>query len=248
MRAPDSALMHRQSSPSETHLNILSTLAVQGAMPALSASYEKLTGMGVVIEFAPTNGLMARIEAGERADVAILTREGVDQLAERGVLRGDSVVDVVRSYVGLAVRAGAPRPDIGSPQALRAALLGAKSIAYSRIGASGIFFARLIQRLGIAQEVNAKATVIPSGFTAELAARGEVELAVQQVSELMVVAGVDVVGPLPIELQQPAMFSAGVFADAAEQEQAARFVQFLTSAAAAPALQAAGLEPVATQR
>ena len=217
-------------------------------MPALSASYEKLTGMGVVIEFAPTNGLMARIEAGDRADVAILTREGADQLAERGVLRGDSVVDVVRSYVGLAVRAGAPRPDIGSPQALRAALLGAKSIAYSRIGASGILFARLIERLGIAQEVNSKATVIPSGFTAELAARGEVELAVQQVSELMMVAGVDVVGPLPIELQQPAMFSAGVFVESAEPEQSARFVQFLTSAPAAPALQAAGLEPVATQR
>ena len=123
-----------------------------------------------------------------------------------------------------------------------------RSIAYSRIGASGIFFARLIEQLGIADEVNAKATVIPSGFTAELAARGEVELAVQQVSELMVVPGVDVVGPLPIELQQPAMFSAGVFADSDEREGAARFVQFLTSAAAAPTLQAAGLEPVITQR
>ncbi len=109
-------------------------------------------------------------------------------------------------------------------------------------------FARLIEQLGVAEEVNAKATIIPSGFTAELAARGEVELAVQQVSELMVVAGVYVVGPLPIELQQPAMFSAGVFAESAEPEQSARFVQFLTSAAAAPALQAAGLEPVATQR
>jgi molybdate transport system substrate-binding protein len=229
-------------------IRIFSTLAVQGAMPALAAEYERLTGTGLALDFAPTNGLMARIAAGERADVAIVTREGADQLAGRGVLREDSVVDVARSNVGLAVRAGAPRPDIGTAQALKAALLDARSIAYSRIGASGILFARLIEQLGIADEVNAKATVIPSGFTGELAARGEVELAVQQVSELMVVQGVDVVGPLPIELQQPAMFSAGVFADAAATEAAMRFVRFLTSAEAAPALQAAGLEPVATQR
>jgi molybdate transport system substrate-binding protein len=155
---------------------------------------------------------------------------------------------VARSYVGLAARAGARRPDIGSPQALKAALLGARSIAYSRIGANGILFAKLIEQLGIAQEVNAKATIIPSGFTAELAARGEVELAVQQMSELMVVPGIDVVGPLPIELQEPARFSAGVFVGSTEPRKATRFVQFLASATAAPTLQAAGLEPMVKQR
>ncbi len=97
-------------------LKVFSTLAVQGAMPAVSAGYERLAGTKLVIEFAPTNGLMARIDAGERADVAILTREGADQLAERGLLRGGSVVDVARSYVGIAVRAGAARPDISSSQ------------------------------------------------------------------------------------------------------------------------------------
>jgi molybdate transport system substrate-binding protein len=228
-------------------MRIFSTLAVQGAMPALAAGYDRLTGTHLAVEFAPTGGLMARIDAGELADVAILTREGADQLAGCGVLLSDSVVNVARSYVGIAVQAGAPRPDIGSPEALKAALLAARSIAYSRIGASGILFARLIEQLGIAPEINAKAIIIPSGFTAELAARGEVELAVQQVSELMVVAGVDVVGPLPAPLQNPAMFSAGVFADSAAPEGAAGFVQFLTSAAAAQALQAAGLEPVPTQ-
>jgi molybdate transport system substrate-binding protein len=229
-------------------LRIFSTLAVQGAMPALAADYERQTGTSLSVEFAPTNGLMARIDAGERADVAIVAREGADQLAERGVLRPNSVVDVARSYVGMAVRAGAPRPDIGSPQALKATLLDAESIAYSRIGASGIFFARLIEQLGIAGEINAKATVIPSGFTGELVARGEVQLAVQQISELMVVPGVDVVGPLPIELQEPAMFSAGVFVDSTEPVEATRLVQFLASVAAAAALQAAGLEPLVTQR
>jgi molybdate transport system substrate-binding protein len=229
-------------------LHIFSTLAVQGAMPALEAGYESHAGARLLVEYAPTNGLMARIDAGERADVAILTRQGADQLAVRGVLEPDSVVDVARSYVGLAVRAGAPKPDIGSPEALKAALLTAKSIAYSRIGASGVLFARLIQKLGIAEAINAKATIIPSGFTAELVARGEVELAVQQVSELMVVPGVDIVGPLPPPLQSPAMFSAGVFADCAEPAEAERFLQFLTSDTAAPLLQAAGLEPVLTLR
>jgi molybdate transport system substrate-binding protein len=227
-------------------LHIFSTLAVQGAMPALAAGYESLASARLLVEYAPTNGLMARIDAGERADVAILTREGANQLAVRGVLRPDSVVDVARSYVGLAVRAGAAKPDIGSPEALKATLLTAKSIAYSRIGASGILFARLIEQLGIAEAVNAKATIIPSGFTAELVARGEVELAVQQVSELMVVPGVDIVGPLPAPLQSPAMFSAGVFANCAEPAEVERFLQFLTSDTAAPLLQAAGLEPALT--
>jgi molybdate transport system substrate-binding protein len=225
-------------------LRIFSTLAVQGAMPALAGRYEEMRGVTLAIDFAPTNGLMARIDAGEMADVAILTREGVEQLAARGVLVAASVVDVARSYVGIAVRAGTAKPDIGSPEALKAALLAAKSIAYSRTGASGILFAGLIRQLGIADAVNARATVIPGGFTGELAARGEVELAVQQVSELMVVPGVDIVGPLPAPLQSPAMFSAGVFAGSDMREEATRLVQFLSSPEAAGALGAAGLEPV----
>jgi molybdate transport system substrate-binding protein len=192
------------SSLAARELKVLSTLAVQGAMPALATGYESLAGARLEVEFAPTIGLMARIDAGERADVAILTRE--------------------------------------------VALLSAKSIAYSRIGASGILFARMVEQLGIAEEVNAKATIIPSGLTAELVARGQAELAVQQVSELMVVPGVDIVGPLPAPLQSPAMFSAGVFADCAEPDGAERILQFLTSAAAAPMLQAAGLEPVLRSR
>jgi molybdate transport system substrate-binding protein len=225
-------------------LRIFSTLAVQGAMPALAKRYEEKAGVGLAIDFAATNGLMARIDAGEMADVAILTREGVDQLVARGVVVAASAVDVARSYVGIAVRAGAPKPDIGSPEALQTALLSAKSIAYSRIGASGIFFAGLIRRLGIADAVNAKATVIPGGFTGELAARGEVELAVQQVSELLVVPGVDVVGPLPAALQSPAMFSAGVFAGSGRRDEAMRLVEFMASPDAAGALEAAGLVPV----
>lgn len=226
-------------------LKILSTLAVQGALPALAQRYERAQGAKVEVQFAPTNGLLARIVAGEAADIVILTRAAVDDLAVKGVLIRHSATDVAVSLVGIAVKAGAPRPDIGSVEALKVALLGAKSIAYSKIGASGVFFAELIQRLGIADEVNAKATVIPSGLTAELAARGDVELAVQQVSELMLVPGIDVVGPLPPGAESVTMFSAGVIAASARAEAALELIAYLRSSNAAQALRAAGLQPAA---
>lgn len=224
-------------------LKLLSTLAVQGALPALAARYEQSAGTSIEIHFAPTNGLLARIAAGEAADVAILTRSAVDDLAAKGVLAADSVADVAVSLVGIAVKAGAARPDISSVEALKAALLQAKSIACSRIGASGVFFADLIERLGIADAVNAKATIIPGGFTAELAARGEAELAVQQVSELMLVAGIDVLGPLPPGAESVTTFTAGVFANAANPAAARHLIAHLRSADAAQALTAAGLQP-----
>jgi molybdate transport system substrate-binding protein len=225
-------------------LKVLSTLAVQGALPGLAARFEMSTGAKVATDFAPTNGLLDRIKAGELADVAILTRQGIDELAGRGILSAETIADLARSFVGIAVKEGARKPDIGTAEAFRRALLEAKSIAYSRIGASGVFFAGLIERLGIADAVNAKATIIPSGLTAELAARGEVELAVQQLSELMLVPGVDIVGPLPATLQGPTTFSAAVFAGAAHADLAREFLHALASAEAAATYKATGLEPV----
>jgi molybdate transport system substrate-binding protein len=226
-------------------LKLLSTLAVQGALTAIAARYEAAAGISIAIHFAPTNALLERIAAGEAADAAILTRAALDDLAARGVVLASSITDVAVSRVGLAVKAGAPKPDISSADALKETLLSAKSIAYSRIGASGVFFAELIQRLGIADEVNARATVIPSGFTAELAARGEVELAVQQVSELMVVPGIDVIGPLPPGVESVTVFSAGIVARAKHAEAARGFLAHLRSPAAAALLSTAGLQPVA---
>jgi molybdate transport system substrate-binding protein len=226
-------------------LKVLSTRAVQGALPGLVAGFERAVGARFDVEFGPTNALLERIEGGERADLAILTRAGIDGLTGRGILDGASTLDLVRSLVGLAVRAGAPRPDIGTAEAFKATLLAARSLAYSRLGASGVFFVGLIERLGIADAVNAKATVIPEGLTGELVARGDVEMSVQQVSELKVVPGVDIVGPLPLTLQTPTVFSAAVFAGSARADAARAFLQALTSAEAAAAFTAAGLEPVA---
>jgi molybdate transport system substrate-binding protein len=225
-------------------IHILSTRAVQGALPPLIGAFERASGATVATDLGPTNALIARIKAGETADAAILTREGADELAGLGILDGGSIVDLVRSMIGLAVKAGAARPDIGTADAFKATLLAARSICYSRLGASGVYFAGLIQRLGIADAVNAKATIIPTGLTGEPVARGEVEMAVQQISELKAVPGIDIVGPLPAGLQKPTIFSAAVFAGSAQVGLARRFIEALASREAATAFTAAGLEPL----
>jgi len=153
---------------------------------------------------------MSRIYLDHAATTPMVA-EAVAAMTADGRMLPGSQRDLCISLIGMAVRAGSPRPDIATPEACRAALLGARSVAYSRAGASGIFFAGLIERLGIAEAVNAKATVIPQGLTAELAARGEAEIAIQQVSELMAVPGIDIVGPLPKALNTRAVFSAGLF-------------------------------------
>jgi molybdate transport system substrate-binding protein len=225
-------------------VEVLSTLALMGAIRELAPRLEQVTGAKIVPDFAPTAKLLERIRAGQAADVAILTTSGVDQLIGEGTLVRGSRVDLARSVVGVAVRVGAPRPDIGSAEAFVRTLLDAASIAYSRAGASGIFFAALIRRLGIADQVNTKATVIPGGLTGELAARGEVELAVQQVSELMEVPGIDVVGPLPPELQEVTVFSGGLFAASPRRTAGMALLRFFASAEAGPVYERRGLGPM----
>jgi len=141
------------------------------------------------------------------------------------------------------VKAGADHPDITTEAALRATLLGARAVAYSRLGASGIFFVKLIERMGITADIKAHAKIIPQGFTAELLVSDEADLAVQQVSELKLVDGVEVVGPIPRELQNPAVFSAGRLATSNNAQPSDRLLRFLASPEAAPALRESGLEP-----
>lgn len=224
-------------------LRILSTLAVMGAMPRIAKACQAATGMTLETEFSPTVALLERLRGGAEADIAILTAGGIDEMIGEGRIRPGTRTDVALSFVGIAVKAGAPKPDISSVEAFRSALLAARSIAYSRIGASGIYFAGLIERLGIADAVTAKATIVATGFTAEQAASGAVELAVQQISELMVVPGIEVVGPLPPEVQSVGTFSAGLLTTSRQPEQAAALLRYLASPAVAPLLRAAGLEP-----
>jgi molybdate transport system substrate-binding protein len=226
----------------ENVVRLLSTLALMGAVRSLAGRYQAEQGTRIDADFAPTIGLLDRLRGGEAADVVILTREGLDELASEGTVVADSRVDLARSYVGIAVKAGADHPDIATEPALRATLLGAR-VAYSRIGASGIFFAQLIERMGIASEINAKARIVPSGFTAERLVTGDADLAVQQISELKQVAGVEIVGPIPLDMQSPAMFSAGRLAASRRAVQADELLKYLASPEAAPVLRASGLEP-----
>jgi molybdate transport system substrate-binding protein len=227
----------------EGAVRLLSTLAVRGVVQRLAGQFEAATGLLIDADFAPTLALLERLRAGEAADLVIVTREGLDQLAAEARLSAGSCLDLVRSHVGIAVKADAVRHDITTEAALRATLLAARSVAYSRIGASGILFAQLIERMGIAAEVNAKAVVVPMGLTADRLVSGEAELAVQQVSELKQVLGIDVLGPIPLHLQTPAVFSAAIMAASPRAADAGRLLRYLGSTEVVPALREAGLEP-----
>ncbi len=222
---------------------MLSTLGLMGAMRSLASAFEAETGIHIDADFAPTLALLKRLRAGEAADLVILTREGLDEMIGEGRVLADGAADLARSYVGIAVLAGQVYRDISSEAALRKTLLAARSVAYSRLGASGVYFAELIVRMGIAAEINARATVVEQGFTAERLVTGEADLAVQQLSELKQVGGIEVVGPIPHELQTPAVFSAGCIAGAKHADAAERLLRYLASPEVAPALRQSGLEP-----
>lgn len=224
-------------------IRMLSTLGLMGAMRSLSSAFETASGIHVDADFAPTLALLRRLRDGEAADLVILTREGLDEMIGEGRVLAAGAADLARSFVGIAVRAGQVHPDISSEAALRNSLLSARSVAYSRLGASGVYFARLIAQMGIAAEINAKATIVEQGFTAERLVNGEADLAVQQISELKQVEGIEVVGPIPHDLQTPAVFSAGRMADAKHAEAADRLLRYLASPEVAPVLRQSGLEP-----
>ncbi|WP_342722305.1 substrate-binding domain-containing protein [Bradyrhizobium sp. B097] len=224
-------------------VRVLSTLALKGAVARLAAAYHAASGVRIDADFAPTLALLERLRGGEAADLVILTREGLDEMIGEGRVARESVVDLARSYVGVAVKAGAAHPDIASEAALRAALLGARAVAYSRLGASGILFAQLIVRLGIADAINARAVIIPAGFTAERLVTGEADLAIQQISELKQIDGIEIVGPIPLGLQTPAVFSAGRMVDSRRAAAADHLLRYLASADVAPVLRETGLEP-----
>ena len=218
---------------------LMSTLAIAGLLREAAPALEAALGARVQVELAPTKTLEARIRAGERADAAVLTAEAVAALGAEGVLDGMTARPLAHSRVGLAVKAGAPHPDISDVAALRRTLHDVPSLCYSRAGASGIFFAGLIERLGIAREVNAKAIVVPQGFTAEKLVSGEATIAFQQVSELMEVPGIEIVGALPDGAQTVAVFSGAAFAGAPG---GAALLDALARICTPAALRAKGLE------
>ncbi len=220
-------------------LRMLSTLAVMGALREVAADL----GGAVEIDFAPTQKLLERIAAGEQADVAILTDAAATALAADGVILADSVTPLVLSRVGLAVAPGTPHPRIGTVAEFVDALQRAQSIAYSQSGASGQYFARLIGELGIEATVSGKAIVVSGGLTAELLRDGRAEIAIQQISELMAVPGIEIVGSFPQELASESVFTAGVLRRARDTARAREWVRTLAGAEAARVYARNGLAP-----
>jgi molybdate transport system substrate-binding protein len=224
-------------------MRTLCTNGLKSVLLELVAEFERTTGSKVVVTWGSANGLLKELETGTGGDLAILTAEAIDGLIVRGKVIAGSRIDLARSGIGIAVRKGASKPDIASPEALKRALLAAKSVAHSKTGMSGIYFPTVLERLGIADEMKGK-IVMPEPGTpvGEVVANGEAEIGVQQISELLPIAGIDVVGPLPPTLQKITTFSAGLLAAAKEQEIAAALVKFLATRAP-PLLAGKGLEP-----
>ena len=218
---------------------------VKAVVLDLLPEFERANGVTPAITWASTNVLMEEIRKGATGDLAILTDEAIDGLIRQGKMVAGSRVDLVRSAIGVAVRQGGPKPDIASAAALKQALRSARTISYSKTGISGVYFPTVLERLGIAEQVASKVLIPPSGVpVGEVVAKGDAEIGVQQISELLPVPGIEIVGPLPPELQKVTVFSAGLFAGASEPQVAKALLALLTSAVARPVYQRKGMEPV----
>jgi molybdate transport system substrate-binding protein len=227
-------------------IKVLSAGGIRPALEELVPQFERATGHKVAIKFVGGPAVKREIEDGAPFDVAVSTANVIDELTKTGKLAAGTRTEVARAGVGVAVRAGTPKPDIASVDAFKRALLNAKSVAYAKDGTAGMHFHGVLQRLGISKEMEPKLrqtlAADPANSAMALVRRGEVEIAVAAVATLSA-PGVDFVGPLPPELQAYIQFAAGVGTDAKEPTAAAELIKFVTTPAAASVLKAKGMEP-----
>jgi len=226
-------------------IKVLTAGAMRGVLAELLPRFETDTGHKVSLDNATAGMLAQRIEAGEAFDVAVITPKVIDGLIGKGKIAPGSRVDVAKVGIGVAVKAGAPLPDIATVEAFRRTLLAARSVAYidpKAGGSSGIYFDGLLDRLGIAGEVRPKARLKQGGYVADLVASGEAEVAVHQISEIVPVKGVVLVGPLPAEVQNFTTYTAAIGADAKDAAAAKALVDRLAGPAAGPILKTKGME------
>ena len=231
---------------SQTEIKVMSSGGLRSVISAVGDAFERASGRKLAPVFAAPGQVKSRIEGGEPFDVAVLTAVLIDDLVRQSRLDGASCIPLARSGLGLAVRAGAPKPDISTAEAFRQTLLNAKSIVCSDPkggAASGLAFQKIIQELGIAEAVMAKARLNVGSYNAEFVARGEAEIAIQQIGEILPVKGAELVGPLPPGVQVTSVFVGAVGAASQIPEAARELLAFLTSPAAAPAITANGMEP-----
>jgi molybdate transport system substrate-binding protein len=227
-------------------LVVFSTIGVRSAAEQLFAQFDKTSGHKLAVTWGTAPMLVKRIEAGDTADVVVLSRAGIDALRKQGKIVPGTDTTLASSGVGIAVKAGAPKPDISTPEALKRTLLAAKSIAYSEPsagGASGVYFAKLLEKMGIAEQMKPKTKYPPpGGFSASLLITGEAELAVQQKPELMHVAGTEIVGLLPGDLNVVTTFAVAIMAGATNAAGADAVITLLRSPDAVAVFRAKGLD------
>jgi molybdate transport system substrate-binding protein len=237
------------SAATSAEIKVMSSGGFSAAYRDLAAQFEADTNNTIVSAWGPSMGdtpqaIPNRIARGEPLDVVIIVGDALDGLIKQSKVIPDSRVDLARSGIGMAVRKGAPKPDISSLDALKRTLLQAKSIAYSD-SASGVYLSTILfRRLGIADEIKDKSHMIPADPVGGVVASGEYEIGFQQISELKPVPGIDIVGPLPAEAQKMTVFSAGIAVGAKEPQAAAALIKFLSSPAAVDAITKSGMEPV----
>ena len=227
-------------------IKVLTAGAFKQVLLAMVPDFEKQTGHKVTVQNDTVGALTKRIEGGEGFDIAVLTPRAVDDLAGKGKFVAGSRQNLARVGVGVVVKDGTPKPDISSVDAFKKSLLAAKSVAYidpAAGGSSGIYVSGLLDKLGIGAEVKAKAKLIHGGAVADHIAKGEAEVGIHQISEILPVKGIVLVGPLPSEIQNYTVYAAGLGANAKQAEAAKELVKALTGPAAAEVLKSKGMEP-----
>ncbi len=230
-----------EAAVSAADLVVLCSQALRTSVQELAPAFEQTTGRRLHVEVAPSGVLQQRVRAGEQADVLIASATALAELERDGFVATGSTVPIAYAQVGIAVRAGSPRPDISSPDAVRRTFIEAKSVAYSQGGLSGNNFEKVLDGLSILHVVRAKARF--GSPAACFLIRGEAEIAVQQIPELVAVDGAELVGPLPLELDQVTPFSCGLLTKAKQPDLARAWIDLLTSAEAATVMRAKGLTP-----
>ena len=223
-------------------ITVLGGMGVVSGLHDLAPAFEKMTGHKVIVRFVQTADINQKINSGAPADIAALQPQQVDAFIKDGKIVAGTKTNFVQAGVGVAVKTGARRPDISTVEAFKTAMLKAKSIGYSR-GGSGLISAQVMEKLGIADQLKAKTKFIDGIPVAEVVAKGEVEIGLQQINVILPVKGADYIGPLPKELQETVKFSAGVLTTSKQPEVAKAFLRFIASAEAAPLLRKSGMEP-----
>jgi molybdate transport system substrate-binding protein len=226
-------------------IKVMASVALKSTLDDLAAKFES-TGGTVKMVYGLAAQFKQRVADGEADDVAVLIRPMMEDLLKQGKLAAGSLANVGGTPVAIAIRSGTPKPDIGTVDALKHTLIVAKSISYSdpaKGGASGIYFAKVVDQLGLTDELKAKTILVPGAEAPELVAKGEAELGVAQGSEIIPVAGAEVLGPLPGNLGSVTLFTAGIAAASTAPDAAKAFIKFITGPDAAPVLKAKGFEP-----